>query len=64
MPVYAVPPSLTKFVVAKGSDGSFVVTSETDRSFVIPCRDQAQAEAICSKLNAGDHDGTLQVDLL
>ncbi len=50
MPVYEVPEKLKTFVVAKGSDGSFVVTSDEDRTFVIPCRDQEQAERVREEL--------------
>lgn len=66
MPIYSVPPHLSQFAVAKGADGSSVVIAldETSRSFVIPCRDEAQARALRQRLADGDHDGTVQVDLL
>ena len=66
MPIYAVPPHLKQFVVAKGSDGSWIVVADDDasRSFVVPCRDEKQARHVRERLAAGDHDGTVQVDLL
>ncbi len=64
MPIYTVPPQLERFVVARGSDRSWVVVAEDDHAFVIPCRDESQAKAICEQLNKNDHDGTVVVDLL
>ena len=66
MPVYSVPPHLKQFAVAKGSDGSWVVVADDDpdRAFVIPCRDEAQAREVREKLAAGEHEGTVQVNLL
>ena len=74
MPVYTIPPNSGPFAVVQAPDGSFAVAEEramgdpatsAKLGFVfIPCRDQLQAEALAAKLNGGEHDGTLQVDLL
>ena len=66
MPVYAVPPHLSQFAVAKGSDGSWVVIADDDpdRAFVIPCRDEAQAREVRERLAMKEHDGKVQVNLL
>ena len=73
MPVYAIPQDSGPFVVVRGSDGGFAVADASvagagknaaKLGFVfIPCRDEAQAEAVCDTLNAGGHGGSVQVDL-
>ena len=66
MPVYTIPDHSGPFAVAKGSDGSFGVVGAKrtgPAAVFIPCRDEAQAEAVRERLNAGGHDGTIRVDL-
>lgn len=68
MPVYTVPPNSGPFVVVRGKDGEYAVADQhaaTDKTALfIPCRDEPQAIAVRDQLNAGDHDGTVRVDLL
>lgn len=75
MPIYTIPPQAKSFAVVRGADGSFAVAEErafggdvstaSKLGFVfIPCRDEPQAIALAEKLNRGEHDGTVQVNLL
>lgn len=73
MPVYDVPEDAGPFVVVT-SKGEFAVADVAAMEMgakgaklgllFIPCRDEAQAEAVAEMLNAGEHDGAVQVDLL
>ena len=74
MPVYTIPPGSGPFLVVRGADGAYAVAEEpaagrsatgggAGRVF-IHCRDEAQARAVCDRLNRGDHDGSIQVDVL
>ena len=74
MPIYSIPEDSGPFVVVRGNDGQFAVAEEAAAGggknaaklgmVFIPCRDEPQADTIRDKLNGGDHDGTVQVDLL
>ena len=74
MPIYTIPDDAGPFVVVESKDGSFAVADERVREggataaklgFVfIPCRDEQQAHEVAGRLNRGEHDGTIQVDLL
>jgi hypothetical protein len=74
MPIYTIPPDSGPFAVVRGPDGGFAVAEErtvgdhaqaAKLGFIfIPCRDEAQARALADRLNRGEHDGTVQVDLL
>ena len=74
MPIYEVPDDSGPFVVVRGKAGDFAVaeaaladagkTAAKLGAVFIPCRDEQQAEALADRLNAGDHDGRVQVDLL
>ena len=75
MPIYTIPPNAKAFEVVQGSDGGFAVAESravgadaataAKLGFVfIPCRDEAQAREVADRLNRGDHDGTIRVDLL
>lgn len=74
MPVYSIPEEAGPFVVVEARDGGFAVADEPAAAagpdaaklgmIFIPCRDEAQAIEIRDLLNRGDHDGTIQVDLL
>ncbi len=65
MPVYQIPPSARRFEIAKGKAGDLMVVSETTGGggVAIPVGDAAQAEALCDRLNRGDHDGRVEVPL-
>ncbi|MEM6561189.1 MAG: hypothetical protein AAF656_06290 [Planctomycetota bacterium] len=73
MPVYQVPDDAGPFVVVT-SKGEFAVADIAAAELgtqaaklgllFIPCRDEHQAEALAEQLNAGEHDGAVQVDLL
>lgn len=65
MPIYEIPDHADEFEIVRSKDGSFAVVSETGgiRGVVIPCRDEAQAEDVCDRLNRGEHDGTIDVPL-
>lgn len=74
MPIYPIPQDAGPFIVVASRDGGFAVADETAAGagpeaaklglVFIPCRDEAQAIEIRDRLNRGDHDGTVQVDLL
>ncbi len=65
MPLYQIPPTATRFEIARSKEGSFIVVSDTRGTdgVVIPCRDEAQAEELCAKLNRKDHAGEVDVPL-
>ena len=74
MPIYTIPPDAGPFTVVEAPDKSYAVTevravddaaSAAKLGFLfISCRDRAQAQDVCARLNRGEHDGTIQVDLL
>jgi hypothetical protein len=74
MPVYTIPPGAGPFAVVEAPDKTFAVAEERALAdpatsaklglVFIPCRDHQQAADIVERLNRGDHDGTIQVDLL
>ena len=67
MPVYPIPDNAGPFVVARSPDGSFNVAEAGEPKgrprVVIPCRDEQQANDVRDQLAAGDHGGSVQVDL-
>lgn len=65
MPVYQIPDNLKRFEIVRGKDGGVLVVSETSgtHGVVIPCRDEAQANDVCARLNRGDHNGEIDVPL-
>lgn len=65
MPLYQIPLSAKRFEIARSKDGSYIVVSDTKgtEGVVIPCRDEAQANEVCEKLNRGEHDGQIDVPL-
>lgn len=65
MPLYQIPPTATRFEIAMSKDGSFLVVSDTrgTEGVAIPCRDEAQANDVCAKLNRQEHDGQIDVPL-
>lgn len=65
MPLYQIPSTAKRFEIAKSKDGSVIVVSDTKgtEGVVIPCRDEAQANDVCGKLNRGEHDGQIDVPL-
>ena len=75
MPIYTIPPNAKGFEVVQGPDGGFAVAESRaigadaatagKLGFVfIPCRDEQQAREVAGRLNRGEHDGTIRVDLL
>ena len=74
MPVYEVPRDDRPYVVVENGAGEAAVVEAALAAagkrgaklggVFIPCRDRPQAEALAEKLNTGDHDGTVRVDLL
>jgi hypothetical protein len=65
MPLYQIPTTATRFEIAKSKDGAYLVVSDTKgtEGVAILCRDEAQANEVCAKLNQKDHDGTIDVPL-
>ena len=65
MPVYQIPSAATRFEIARAKDGALLVVSDTRgvEGVAIPCRDAAQADDVCGRLNRGEHDGTIDVPL-
>src|SRR5690606_23026208 len=74
MPIYPIPEDAGPFVVVESRDGGFAVADEAAAAagpnaaklglVFIPCRDETQAVELRDRLNRGDHEGTVQVDLL
>lgn len=66
MPLYQIPASATRFEIARSKEGSFLVVSDTRgiEGVAIPCRDEAQANDVCARLNRQEHDGQIDVPLL
>lgn len=74
MPVYPIPPDAGPFTVVQAGDRSFAVADERAVGdparaaklglVFIPCRDEEQARALAERLNRGEHEGAVQVDLL
>lgn len=74
MPIYPIPDKAGPFMVVQAKDGGFAIAEEraaeagSDAAKLglvfIPCRDEAQAIEIRDRLNRGEHDGSIQVDLL
>lgn len=60
---YNIPPNAGKFTVVVARGGHFAVWNRKQgkHEVTIPVRDKKQAEAICKKINRGDHDGTISV---
>ena len=66
MPTYEIPPTATRFVIARANGGAILVVSDTSgtRGVASPCRDEAQARDVCARLNAGGHGGAIEVPLV
>src|SRR5688500_3861336 len=74
MPIYTIPPDAGPFTVVEAPDRSVAVAdaravkepaTAAKLGFVfIPCRSREQADALADRLNRGDHEGTVHVDLL
>ena len=58
---HVIPPNLGPVKVHQSIGGKWTVwDSRTGRShFILPCRDRAQAEELCRRINEGDHDGEI-----
>ena len=66
MPRYTIPQHPGKFHVERHySGGHYLVLNKGGRGGItIPVRDKASAEALCEKLNKGEHNGTVSVPSL
>jgi len=60
---YSVPPNIGKVRVAMGLGGKFAVWNgkHGKNEFRVFCRNKKQAEEIARRLNAKDHDGSIEV---
>lgn len=65
MAKYELPKNLGKVRVAMSFGNRFTVWNgkQGRDEFVILCRDRKQAEEICRKINAKEHDGEIEVSL-
>ena len=66
MPLYQIPPDAKRFEIVKGKGGDYMIVSETTGTagVAISVRDEQQAHEICDRLNRGEHDGTIEVQVM
>jgi hypothetical protein len=63
MAKFTVPENVGTCLVFKGLTGMWTVgngNSGKDRVY-IPCKSKGEAEAICERLNTGDHNGQISI---
>ncbi len=63
MATYSIPPNAGKFIVVVARGGFFSVWNRKygKMEVSIPVKNKKQADAICKRLNAKDHDGKISV---
>lgn len=63
MPIITIPENAGRFRVRIAKAGNYIVLNDRTgkNQVVIPCRDREQAEELCRRLNAGEHDGQVHV---
>jgi hypothetical protein len=61
MPRIKIPKNSGHFSIGIAYAGNYIVTNDKSggNSIVIPCRDKEQAEELCKKLNAKEHNGEI-----
>jgi hypothetical protein len=60
---YSIPPNIGKVRVMMASGGKYAVWNGKDRrmKFEILCRTRQVAEEVARKINAGEHNGEIEV---
>lgn len=63
MPKKTIPKNPGAFRVSIAKAGNYIVLNDRTgkNQVIIPCRDREQAEELCRRLNAGEHDGEVFV---
>lgn len=63
MATYEIPKKAGKFIVVVARGGHYAVWNRKNgrEEISIPVKSKKQAEAICAKLNRGDHDGKISI---
>lgn len=63
MATYSIPSNSGKFIVVVARGGFFSVWNRKHgkMNVEIPCKTKKQADEICKRLNAKDHDGKISV---
>lgn len=63
MAIVTLPKPAGKFRVSTASAGNYIVLNDRTgkNAVIIPCQSRHQAEELCNRLNAGDHDGQVLV---
>jgi hypothetical protein len=63
MPKKTIPKNAGRFRVSIAKAGNYIVLNDRTgkNKVIIPCRDREQAEELCLRLNAGEHNGEVFV---
>lgn len=63
MPKKTIPKNAGRFRVSTAKAGNYIVINDRTgkNQVIIPCRDREQAEELCRRLNAHDHNGEVNV---
>jgi len=63
MPRQTIPKNAGLFRVSTSKSGNYIVLNNMTgkNQVIIPCRDREQAEELCRRLNAGEHNGEVFV---
>jgi hypothetical protein len=58
-----IPKNAGRFCVSIAKAGNYIVLNDKSggNKIVIACRDLAQAERLCARLDSGDHDGEIWI---
>ncbi len=59
MTLITIPENAGRFRVSTAKAGNYIVLNDRTgkNQIIIPCRNREQAEELCRRLNAGEHNG-------
>jgi hypothetical protein len=63
MAIVTIPENAGQFRVSTAKVGNYIVFNDRTgkNQVIIPCQDHDQAEELCRRLNAGEHNGQVLV---